>query len=195
MVVLSYIVIIARYAVAAAFGLACLVALVHWAVRQRKINAFGPVARFSRRISDPLLKPLERRVVGWGGNPQDAPIWLIGLVVVGGLVFLALLQWLVGVVLHVILLSDGGPRDWLSFGVSLAYFLVTTALFIRVIGSWFGIGRYNRWMRIAYRLTDWIVEPIRRVLPSFGLIDLSPLVAWLVLWLFRQALLRFFFIL
>lgn len=194
MVVLSYVVIIARYVVAGAFALACLVALVHWAVRQRKINSFGPVARFSRRISDPLLKPLERRVIGWGGNPQDAPIWLIGLVLVGGLVFLALLQWVVGVVLNVIQLSNGGPRDWLSFGVSLAYFVVTTALLIRVIGSWFGVGRYNRWMRIAYRLTDWIVEPIRRVLPGFGFIDVSPLVAWLVLWLVRQALLRLFFI-
>lgn len=194
MVVLSYVVIIARYVVAGAFGLACLVTLVHWAVRQRKINSFGPVARFSRRISDPLLKPLERRVIGWGGNPQDAPIWLIGLVLVGGLVFLALLRWVVGVVLNVIQLSNGGPRDWLSFGVSLAYFVVTTALLIRVIGSWFGVGRYNRWMRIAYRLTDWIVEPIRRVLPGFGFIDVSPLVAWLVLWLVRQALLRLFFI-
>lgn len=191
---LNYILLIARYAVAVLFGLACLVALVQWAVRQRKLNAFGPIARFTRKISDPVLKPLERRVVGMGGNPQDAPIWLIGLVVAAGLVFLALLQWIVGVAIHVILLSHGGPRDWISFAVSLAYFVVTTALFFRVIGSWFGIGRYNRWMRVAYRLTDWIVEPIRRVLPAFGVLDLSPLVAWLVLWLVRQALLRLFFI-
>ena len=34
-------------------------------------------------------------------------------------------------------------------------------------------------------LTDWIIEPIRRILPPFGMIDFSPLVAWLVLTLVR----------
>ncbi len=74
MLILSYIVIVARYAVAVAFALACLIALLHWSVRQRKVNAFGPIARFTRKVSDPLLKPLERRVIGFGGNPQDAPV-------------------------------------------------------------------------------------------------------------------------
>jgi len=55
------------------------------------------------------------------------------------------------------------------------------ALIVRVIGSWFGKGRFNRWMRPAYRLTDWIVEPLRRFVPPIGMIDITPLVAWLLL--------------
>ncbi|MEO8199528.1 MAG: YggT family protein [Gemmatimonadota bacterium] len=192
MLLLSYLVTGARYAVAFAFAMSCLVALVHWGVRERKVNAFGSLARFSRKISDPLLKPLERRVIGFGGNPQDAPIWLIGLVLIGGLVFLAALQWIAGIVVQVVELSHGGPLGWVSFAVSMTYVVITTALLIRVIGSWFGIGRYNRWMRIAYRLTDWIVEPLRRALPAFGMIDVSPLVAWVILWLLRQAVARIF---
>ena len=35
-------------------------------------------------------------------------------------------------------------------------------------------------------LTDWIVEPIRRILPPLGMIDFSPMVAWLVLSLLRN---------
>ena len=38
-------------------------------------------------------------------------------------------------------------------------------------------------------LSDWIIEPIRRVLPPFGMIDFSPLVAWLVLSIVRSFLL------
>jgi uncharacterized protein YggT (Ycf19 family) len=30
-------------------------------------------------------------------------------------------------------------------------------------------------------LTDWIVDPIRRILPPLGMIDLSPLVAYFAL--------------
>ena len=35
-------------------------------------------------------------------------------------------------------------------------------------------------MRPFYLATDWLVEPIQRRLPPVGLIDLSPLVAYVV---------------
>ena len=35
-------------------------------------------------------------------------------------------------------------------------------------------------------LTNWIIDPIRRILPPLGLIDFSPLVAWLLLTLVRN---------
>ena len=190
MTVLATILAVARYTVAAVFFLTCLIALVYWAVRRNKLNAFGPVARATRSFADPVLRPLERRVIRWGGNPQDAPLWLIGIVLVVGLIFLSLLKWLAGTILHVSGLTHSGPRAWISFALDLAYYVIVVALFVRVIGSWVGMGRYNRWMRITYTLTDWVVEPIRRKLPGFGVMDLSPLVAWLVLYILRNFVLR-----
>jgi YggT family protein len=190
MTVLATILAVARYVVAAVFFFTCLVALVYWAVRRGKLSAFGPLARATRRIADPLLRPLERRVIQWGGNPQDAPLWMIGIVLVIGLVFLSLLKWVAGTILYVSGLADRGPRAWISFALDLVYFILVAALLLRVIGSWVGVGRYNRWMKITYTLTDWLVEPIRRRLPGLGVIDFSPLVAWLVLYLLRNFVLR-----
>ena len=190
MPVLSAILVVVRYAVAAAFLFTCIIALVYWAVRRGKLNAFGPVARGMRGLAEPLIRPVERRVIRWGGNPQDAPLWLIGIVLVVGLVFLSFIKWLAGIIVYVSGLSDAGPRAWISFVLDLAYFVLATSLLLRVIGSWVGIGRYNRWMRYAYTLTDWLDEPIRRLLPGLGFIDLSPLVAWLALYLLRNFVLR-----
>ena len=61
------------------------------------------------------------------------------------------------------------------------------ALFIRVIASWLGGLRYTRWLRPVYALTDWLVIPIQRHMPPFGMLDLSPLVAYLVLMVLRWA--------
>jgi len=58
-----------------------------------------------------------------------------------------------------------------------------------VIASWFGMFRYSKWIRPFYILTDWMVEPIRRIVPALGAIDLSPLVAMIVLSIARQILL------
>jgi uncharacterized protein YggT (Ycf19 family) len=40
-------------------------------------------------------------------------------------------------------------------------------------------------MRPLVLLSDWIIQPIRRMLPATGMIDFSPMVAWLVLWVAR----------
>ena len=61
-----------------------------------------------------------------------------------------------------------------------------TAILIRVIGSWLGFGEYRPWMRPIYALTSWLIDPIRRILPPFGMFDFSPMVAWLVLYVLRE---------
>jgi YggT family protein len=161
------------------------VALTHWAVRSRRITPFGPWPRFVRRISDPVLLPLERRIIRSGGSPQDAPLWLVGLVIGGGLLLVSFTGWLIGTAATMVMVAQGGPRAWLRVLVSATFTVLMAAILIRVIGSWFGVGRYRKWMRPFYLLTDWLIDPIRKILPPVGIIDFSPMVAWLVLYVVR----------
>ena len=176
---------VARGIVVVALAFASIVALTHWAVRRRKIGPFGAWPRLVRRLSDPVLLPLERRVIRFGGSPQDAPLWLLGVVILGGLLLLSFVNWLLGMAGTVTALASARPRDWVRLLVSWAFTLVMGAIFIRVIASWFGISEYRRWMRPLVLLTDWIIQPIRRRLPPSGMIDFSPMLAWLLLWLAR----------
>jgi YggT family protein len=182
---LAALILAARVLVIVALAYASAVALTHWAVRSRRITPFGAWPRFMRRASDPILQPLERRIVRSGGSPQDAPLWLVGIVIVGGLLLLSLVQWLVGFAVTLDVLSQSGPRAWARFLVSGLFTLLMVALFVRVISSWFGLSPYRPWMRPVMLLTDWIIDPIRRILPPFGMIDFSPLVAWLLLSIVR----------
>lgn len=177
--------LVARSLVVIALVYASAVALTHWAVRQRRLSPFGAWPRLVRRVSDPVLLPLERRVMRAGGSPQDAPLWLLGIVIAGGLVLLSLLHWVIGLGGTLSVVAASGPRGWLRFLVGAAFSLVMAAILIRVIASWFGISPYRPWMRPVVALSDWIVEPIRRLLPPMGMLDFSPMVAWLVLWVVR----------
>jgi YggT family protein len=164
---------------------ASLVALTHWAIRTRRINPFGMWPRLVRRVSDPVLLRLERRIIGSGGSPQTAPLWLLGIVVAGGLVLMSLTGWLIEAAVRISGIARSEPRLWIQSLVSFAFTVVMAAILIRVIASWFGIGGYRKWMRPIYALTSWIIEPIRRILPPFGMFDFSPMVAWLVLYVLR----------
>ena len=174
-----------RTIVILALAYASVVALTHWAVRSRRINPFGAWPRLVRRTSDPVLLRLERRVIGAGGNPQNAPLWLLGLVIAGGLVLLSVTHWIIGVAAGLSHALSSGPRVWLRLLVSAVFTILMAAILIRVIASWFGIGPYNRWMRPLVVLTSWLIDPIRRVMPPFGMFDFSPMVAWLVLYVVR----------
>jgi YggT family protein len=170
-----------RFVVLAAFLASLVLAIGSWAVTTRRIPPFGFAARWIRRLSDPLLVPLEGFLVRRGRNPQHAPWWLLGFVTVGGIVLLTVVQWLLATAASVVVTAGSGTSGVLRLVVYLSGQVVLLALIVRVVGSWFGAGRYNRWMRPAYVLTDWIVRPLQRFVPPFGMIDITPLVAWLLL--------------
>lgn len=174
-----------RSIVLLALAFAGTVALTHWVVRSRRIDPFGAWPRLVRRVSDPILLPVERRVIRAGGSPQNAPLWLLGLVIGCGLLLLSLTQWLIGTAASFVLLAEGGPRVWLRVLVSAVFTILMAAILVRVIGSWLGIGPYRKWMRPVYALTNWLIDPIRRILPPVGIFDFSPMVAWLVLYVVR----------
>lgn len=175
------------FAAAAASGV---VALTNWAVIRGHLQPFGAWPRFIRGASDPVLKPIERRLLGAGGNPQSAPWWLFAIVLLGGLVLLEVSRWLVGTFFNLAYLGQAGPAAILRQFVNWTYQLLTAAIFIRVIVSWLGGLRYSKWLRPVYALTDWLVIPIQRHMPPFGMIDLSPFVAYLVLMVARWAILQ-----
>lgn len=175
-----------RYTVFAVFVLAVLVATGSWLVRTRRVSPFGPVGRGLRKVTDPLLRPVEGRVVRAGGSPAHAGWWLVIGVAIVGVLVVSLAQWLVNAWFSMAGAAHGGPRVVIALIVEIAFDLLFLAVFIRAIASWLGAFRYSRWMRPIYWLTDWIVEPIRRILPTTGPIDFSPLVALLVLWALKQ---------
>jgi YggT family protein len=110
-------------------------------------------------------------------------------VVIGGLVFLSLLQWSLGTLVSLGYAAQAGPRGVLRFLVDGLFGLLIACVLIRVIASWLGISSYAKWMRPIAFLTDWLLEPLRRLIPPLGMFDISPLVAWLLLILARSLVL------
>lgn len=155
---------------------------IDWLVRTRRVSPFGAVARFFRRVVDPLIVPIEHRVVRAGGLPSSAPWWALIAVVIGGLVVLALLEFIRGQLEFAAGAGGAGARGIIAVLVTWIFGILQLALIIRVISSWVRISEWSKWIRWTIPLTEWLLRPLRKVIPPLaGTIDLSPLVAWLLL--------------
>lgn len=72
--------------------------------------------------------------------------------------------------------------DFLIMFVNLLLQALSWAIIIRVLLSWFpNISRDNPLVQLLHSITDPILEPARRIIPSIGMIDISPLVVLLLL--------------
>ncbi len=73
--------------------------------------------------------------------------------------------------------------------VNLLVWILYLAMIGRVLSSWLNIGRDSPLfpvISLLYQITEPILAPIRRVLPSFGMMDLSPMVALILITLVQR---------
>jgi YggT family protein len=61
--------------------------------------------------------------------------------------------------------------------------ILAFAIFVRVLLSWFRVSRYSWPAIILGELTEPVLSPLRRAVPSFWGLDLSPLIAIIALYL------------
>ena len=67
------------------------------------------------------------------------------------------------------------------------------ALLARVLSSWFNIGQTSPFypiIKLIFQVTEPILAPIRRVLPRLGMLDLSPMVALILLSFIQRMVVR-----
>ncbi len=66
--------------------------------------------------------------------------------------------------------------------IDLIFTLLTFAIIAHAIMSWLPADRYNNpIVRVLDQITAPILEPLRRVIPPLGMMDITPLVALIIL--------------
>ena len=78
---------------------------------------------------------------------------------------------------------------YLAYFINILFTLLWAAILGRVIISWINLSPDNPIVVLLYGITEPILAPIRRVLPSMGMIDLSPMVALIVMMIIQRGLL------
>ena len=140
---------------------------------------FNPLAQQLNRHTDPLVLPFRKLL------PPSR--YDFGALAVAGIIALAI-SLVFTAAIHA------------SFGVFIALFLtliintwlntIFYAILIIVIGSWLQTDPRQPVMQIALACTDWLMAPLRRIIPPIGMIDFTPMAALFVLYLAQSGINR-----
>ena len=155
------------------------------------VNPFTWYARNVRRATDPVIMPVRRMLMAFRLDPKVAPFILIILIIVVGYLIVqiagTLLNTIAGIVYALTARKLGAPvgiAGYLLFGFLGLY---TLAIFVRIVLTWFGTSYANALMRFLILVTEPLLAPLRRSLPTVGMFDVSPIVAFLIVWVCQAA--------
>ena len=167
------------------FDLYILLVLLRFLLQMLRADFYNPVSQFIVKLTTYPLRMLRRVIPSVGG--QDTAAIVLCLVLIYG-------KFLLLRLLSIPAVQIGGVMAPLS-GVSYAGLLVfciadlialtltvfLVAVIIQVILSWISPGQYNPVIGLVHKLSDPVLKPIRKLIPSLGGLDLSPLFATLLL--------------
>ena len=153
------------------------------------LNPFAWASRTIRRLTDGLVMPVRGGLRNFGMNPKFAPLVAILLVILLGWFLLQLVGTIFTTIVGVL---DSAPRGavvallgFLLNGLISIYILL---IIMRIVFSWGMVSYGNPVMRFLVNATEPLLGPLRRRIPPLGWIDISPIIAFFILWLFQAAI-------
>jgi YggT family protein len=142
---------------------------------------YNPISQFLVKITHPPLRLLRRFVPPVGKIDTSSLVLLLGLQMLSDFSILMLS----GVTRSI------GELTLLSIAelISLLLNVYVFAVFARALLSWFDPGSFRAASSILYSLTEPLLDTCRRFIPDFAGVDLSPLVALMLLQLTKMVIL------
>jgi YggT family protein len=163
------------------FSLYILAVVLRFLLQWIRADFYNPVSQFLVKITHPPLRLLRRVIPSVGRVDSSTLLFALLLQMLANFSILAIK----GLSISFIALTVLSFGDLLKMVIDIFVY----AIFIGALLSWFAPGNYNSVSSILYSLTEPLLNICRRVLPDLGGIDLSPLVALVLLQLTKMMVL------
>ncbi|MDB6141184.1 MAG: yggT [Pseudomonas sp.] len=151
-----------------------LIILLRFVLQLVRADFYNPLSQFAVKATQPLLKPLRRIIPSLFGLDMSSLV----LAIIVQLVLMALTLLLAYGI-------TGNPLQlliWSLIGVTALFLKIFFyALIISVILSWVAPGSHNPGAELVNQICQPALAPFRRIVPNLGGLDISPILAFMVL--------------
>lgn len=163
------------------FSLYILAVALRFLLQWTQADFYNPVSQFLVKITHPPLRIMRRFIPAIGRVDSSSLLLALLLQMIANFSILAIK----GLSISFVALTLLSFTDLLKMLIDIFIY----AIFAGAILSWFAAGSYSAASSILYSLTDPLLNICRKILPDMGGIDLSPLVALVLLQLAKMMIL------
>jgi YggT family protein len=157
--------------------------------RRMDVNPFTWHAINVKRVTDPIVLPVRAMLVAMRVDPIVAPIIVIVVFILVGFFVIQVVNGFLNTVAGILTaVSSGRPNAPIAILGYILYALVglyELLIFARIIMTWFVVS-YGKRMRFLIRTTEPLLAPLRRMIPLVGMFDVSPIIAFVILWVVQS---------
>ena len=155
-----------------------LIVLLRFILQLVRANFYNPLCQFIVKATQPLLKPLRRVIPSVFGLDMSS---LVLAILVQMVIFAVVLT------LSYMSFNVFGLLLWAIISVTALFLKVFFfAMIISVILSWVAPGSVSPGAELVNQITEPALAPFRRFLPSMGGLDISPILAFMVIQLIQS---------
>lgn len=161
--------------------LACLLFILRFLLQASQADFYNPLSQAIVKGSDPLCRPLRKILPGFRNLDFASLVtaWLIATLGVFLIIYI-----------NTETVAPIGAVIWQGLIETLRFMLqfYWFAILIVVIASFLVQGSYHPALALLHQLIEPVVAPIRKILPNFGPLDLSPMLVFLIIMLLQNTL-------
>lgn len=186
MLILKTLYLFIMWGVMAVVGAAILLIILRSLFNYMDKNPFTWSSISVRRATDPVILPVRNVMVSFRIDPAVAPFIAVILIIIVAYFVVqianSILNTFAGILYALTRGGEGVPVAIVGYLVFGFLGLYTLMIFVRIILSWGTTSYGNRWTRFLIRTTEPLLGPLRRMVPPVSRFDVSPIVAFLILW-------------
>lgn len=164
----------AIYVVQTLGSLYLLIMLLRFVLQLVRADFYNPLSQFIVRATQPLLKPVRRIIPSLFGLDMSS---LLLAIVIQMIIMALTLLLAYG--------TTGNPLQllvWAIIGVTALFLKIFFfAMIISVILSWVAPQSHNPGAELVNQICEPALAPFRRIVPNLGGLDISPILAFMVL--------------
>ena len=164
------------------FGLYILAVILRFLFQLLRAPFNNPVSQFIVSLTSPALRPLRKVIPGYSGIDVSALVLILALQVLE-LLLISLLYGSALSVAGLLILATGKLLE-------MTIYIFMFAVFARIIIAWVNPHLYNPITSLLRSLTDFMMKPAQRLIPPVGMLDLSPMVVFLILGLLLRLIVQ-----
>lgn len=162
-------------------GFFLFVVVMRFMLQAVRADFYNPISQFVVKATNPLLVPLRKVIPGFGGYDIAALV-------------LAYLTQIAAISIITLILGFGLPMAYIAIWAALGTIGLFMKLFfwgmlIMIVASWIAPQSYNPALLLLRQIIEPVLAPIRKLLPDMGGLDLSPIIAFLLINVFEIILL------